>query len=228
MTRVVAMPKLKRGQKMAYSLDEDEVTLAWDAVRKANVLRGTPLGAPDLVLPAWWWKGTGLVRDDKANLAIRAIATTAGPLVCIHDGAAPDVEDLAKAVHASAPTILEMAWQKVRVAREGPDTEADFPLGAFVAGPRHDDVLAQRMRLGQGKVMTWTTVSAGAAPTEFTRLQDAVGAYHVVLVGLADRARTVGLWTDAAPPQTGQAATPVLRRLFRTQGAWRYGIKFSP
>jgi uncharacterized OB-fold protein len=76
-------------------------------------------------------------------------------------------------------------------------------------------------------VVTWTTVSAGAAPTEFARLQDAVGAYHVVLVEFPDGKRTVGLWTDTSPPTVGAAARTVLRRLFRTQGSWRYGVKFG-
>jgi uncharacterized OB-fold protein len=228
MNAMVAMPHYRRGQKMAFSFDEDEVTLAWEAVRRAKLAASTPVAAPDIALPPWWWAGTGLVRDDKATLALHSTPTTAGPAVTLHDGAVPDVEEAAKATHAAAPTIPEMAWQKVRLAREGPDGEADYPLGAYVAGPRHEEVLAQRMRFGVGKVVTWTTVTAGAAPSEFTRLQDAVGAYHVALVAFADGTRTVGIWTDAAAPTTGEAARPVLRRLFRTQGAWRYGVKFGP
>jgi len=222
------MPQFRRGQKMAYSFDEDEVTLAWEAVRAAKLAEGIAIAAPDLLLPAWWWKGTGLVRDDKAKLSIRAIPTTAGPSVCLHEGPVPDVEAQAKAIHGVASTIPEMAWQKIRLAREGPDAEADFPLGAFVVPSRHDEVLAGRLGLSAGKVASWTTVSAGAGPTEFTRLQDAIGAYHVALVESPDKTRTVGIWTDAKAPETGQAARPVVRRLFRTQGAWRYGVKFAP
>ncbi len=228
MEPVLAMPQLKRGQKMAYAFDEDEITLAWEAVRRAKLAPGTNVAAPDLVLPAWWWKGTDLVRDDKAACSIRAIPTTSGPSLCLHEGAIPDVEDAARKIHGLAPTIPEMAWQKVRIAREGPDTEADFPLGAYVTASRHDEVLAERMRLASGKVESWTTVSLGASPTEFTRLQEAVGAYHVVLVSFAGGKQTVGIWTQPAPPTTGQTAQPVLRRLYRSQGAWRYGIKFSP
>lgn len=225
----LAMPQYRRGQKMAFHLDEDEVTLAWEAVRLAGLEAGTPIAAPDLFLPAWWWTGTGLVKDDKAPVSIKAVPTTSGPSVAIFQGAAAsDVEQEAKAIHAKAPTIKEMDFQKLRVAREGPDTEADFPLGAFVMQARHDEVTAQRLRMGSGKVLTWTTVGAGAAPTEFARLQDAVGGYHVALVEFPDGKRTVGLWTDTNPPAVGAAARPVLRRLFRTQGSWRYGVKFSP
>lgn len=228
MQPVLAMPQLKRGQKMAYALDEDEITLAWEAVRQAGLAAGTKVAAPEIVLPAWWWGGTGLVRDDAADFAIRSIPTTAGPSVCVHNGRVPEVEEAARKIHAAAPALAEAAWQKVRIARESPDIESDFPLGAYVTGPRHDEVLAARMRMGVSKVVSWTTVTPGAAPTEFARLQDAVGAYHVAMVAFPDGKRTVGIWTDAAAPTTGQTARPVLRRLFRTQGAWRYGVKFAP
>ena len=79
-----------------------------------------------------------------------------------------------------------------------------------------------------GKVLTWTRIEPGAAPTEFLRLQEAVGAYHVVLVEAKDGTRTVGIWAGDAPPATGQAVRPVLRRLCRQQGEWRHGVKFAP
>lgn len=225
---VVAMPRFRRGMKMAFHLDEDDVTLAWDAVRKAALPSGTKVRAEGIDLPAWWWKGTGLSSDLAADLCLRPIPTTVGPTVCIHAaGAVPDVEAEAKRLHGSAPTLPEMQWQKVRVARDGPDTEADHPLGAFVTHVRHDEVTAERMRLPSGTVESWTAIGPGAAPTEFLRLQDAVGTYWVVLVAFPSGQRTVGLWAATTPPASGAAASPVLRRLFRTQGAWRYGVKFQ-
>jgi len=226
---VVAMPRFKRGMKLAFHLDEDEVTLAWDAARLAKLAPGTALAPQGIELAPWWWKGTGLVASAEAALAIGPIPTTVGPSVAVFPrGPAPDVEAQAKALHAAAPTLPEAQWQKVRVAREGPDTEADYPLGAYVLPARHEEVTAQRMRSGAGTVATWTTIGAGAAPTEFLRLQDAMGAYHTALVEFPDGTRTVGLWTESEAPRTGQAARPVLRRLFRTQGAWRHGVKFGP
>ncbi|MCA1818559.1 MAG: hypothetical protein ABR562_00460 [Thermoplasmatota archaeon] len=224
----VAMPSHRRGQKMAFHFDEDEVTLAWEAMRAARLGPGTGVAPVGIPLPAWWWQGTGLVASVDAALSLQPIPTTLGPSVCVHgSGPAPDVEDEAKRIHAAAPALPEAAWQKVRLARDGPDTEADFPLGAFVTAARHEEVTAQRMRLGAGRVRTWTTIGAGAAPAEFLRLQDAVGAYHVVLVESGPH-RTVGLWTGTGAPATGAEVRPVLRRLFRTQGAWRYGVKFAP
>ena len=228
MTLHVAMPSRRRGQKLAYSFDEDELSLAWDAVRKAGLPAGTAVRAADLAVPAWFWQGTGLVPDASAALALRAVPTTLGPAVALSSGEGlPDVEVEARRLHAAAKERPEPEWQKHRVARDGPDTEADFPLGAYVLAARHEQVTAERMRLGPGKVASWTTIGAGAAPTEFLRLQEAVGAYHVVLVEHAGGA-TVGLWAGDAAPTTGQACAPVLRRLFRTQGAWRHGVKFAP
>jgi hypothetical protein len=229
MTLVAAFPSHKRGQKLAFSFDEDDLTLAWDAVQRANLAPGTKLAA-QLDLPTWWWSGTGLVKDDAASLVLRAVPTTLGPSVCLHGaGEAPDLESAAKAAYALAPARPEPEWQRHRLARDAPDTEADFPLGAYVLPVRHEAVTAERMRLRSGgHVASWTTIGAGAAPTEFQRLQEAVGAYHVALVDLPDGTRTVGLWAAAEPPATGQAAQPVLRRLLRTQGAWRHGIKFRP
>ncbi len=225
MTLVLAAPSHKRGQKLWPSFDEDDLTLAWLAVR--GLRPGTAVRAEGLTLPDWFFAGTELKQDAGATLALSSIGTTVGGLVALHEGKLPDVEAAAKALYAKAPSRSEPDWQRHRTAREAPDGEADFPLGAYVLGSRHDVVLAQRLRLPAGKVVSWTTIGAGAAPAEFIRLQDAVGAYHVVLVDCGGE-RTVGLWASEVPPRTGQAVQPVLRRLFRTQGAWRYGMKFVP
>lgn len=225
MTVILAAPSHKRGQKLWPSFDEDDVTLAWQAVR--DLRSGTALRTEGLELPAWFWAGSGLKPDPAAALTVRPVGTTVGGVVVLHDGPLPDVEGAAKALYSQAPGRPEPEWQRHRTARESPDAEADFPLGAYVLGPRHDAVLAQRLRLPQGTVLSWTTIGAGAAPAEFIRLQDAVGAYHVVLVECGGE-RTVGLWAGEGAPAAGQAVRPVLRRLFRTQGAWRYGVKFAP
>jgi hypothetical protein len=231
MTLIAAFPSHRRGQKLAFSFDEDDLTLAWDAAVRATIPVGAKVAA-ELDLPSWWWAGTGLVKDDGAPLVLRAVPTTLGPSVCLHArGEQPDVEAAAKAAYALAPTRPEAEWQRHRLARDAPDTEADFPLGAYVLPARHEAVTAERMRLRLGpeaRVASWTTIGAGAAPTEFQRLQEAVGAYHVALVDLPGGARTVGLWAGAEAPRTGQEARPVLRRLLRTQGAWRHGVKFAP
>lgn len=225
----LAMPRVKRGQKFAFSFDEDEVTLAWDAVKSAALAPGAHVAATGIELPAWWWKGTGLTLDAEADILLLPVPTMVGPSLAVQRrGATPDVELEARARYAAAATRSEAEWQKHRLAREGPDSEADFPLGAYVLPMRHDEVTAERMQLPAGVVASWTTVSPGAAPTEFMRLQEAVGAFHVVLVEFEKGRRTVGVWAEATPPRSGQSCRPVLRRLFRMQGAWRHGVKFAP
>lgn len=226
---ILAMPSTKRGQKLAFSFDEDEVALAWDAVRAAQLAAGTTVRAVGLNLPPWWWQGTKLVPDANADWVLADAPTTKGPAVLLHkQGQTVDAEVLAADAYQRAPNRTEMEWQKHRMARDAPDTEADYPLGAYVLASRHEEVTASRMRMPEGKIVSWTQIGPGAAPTEFIRLQDAVGAYHTVLVEFADGSRTVGLWVGGQPPATGDAVGPVLRRLFRTQGAWRHGVKFTP
>lgn len=227
MTIHLAMPARRRGQKLAFSFDEDDLTLAWDAIRAAKLAPGTKVAAHALQVPAWFWTGTGLVLDANATYVLESVPTTLGPSVVVRAaGPAAFVDDEAKRLHGSRKERHEPEWQKHRTARDAPDSEADFPLGAFVLPSRHEEVTAQRMRLPPGKVVSHTTIGPGAAPTEFARLQDAVGAYHVVLVESA-AGRTVGIWAGDGAPSVGQDARPVLRRLFRTQGVWRHGIKFS-
>lgn len=228
MTFNLAMPSRRRGQKLAYSFDEDELTLAWDALRAAALPAGTKVQARGFAPPAWFWRGVHLTPATDAALVLEPVATTVGPGVLLRNAdTTVDVETEARRRHAAARERPEPEWQKHRLAREGPDGEGDYPLGAYVVAARHEDVTAMRMQSSPGTVRSFTTIGPGAAPTEFARLQDAVGAYHVVLVECAGH-HTVGIWAADAPPQIGDAASPVLRRLFRTQGTWRHGVKFAP
>mgnify|MGYP001584684081 CR=1 FL=1 len=227
----VAMPRSKRGMKLQFSFDEDEVSLAWDAVRKAKLPAGSKVAVHgfETPLPAWFWSGCGLALADDAPSHVRFVPTTLGPSVVLHAaGAAPDIEPEAKRLFEAAASRREDAWQNHRLARDAPDAEGDYPLGAYVTQTRHDEVTAARMRLAAGTVATWTQVGAGAAPTEFARWQQAFGAYHSVLVAFPDGSRTVGLWSGEAAPTTGQTVQPALRRLWKTQGAWRHGVVFVP
>jgi hypothetical protein len=223
------MPSRRRGQKLAYSFDEDELTLAWDALRMARLPAGTKVAPAGFAPPAWFWNGAGLVADPAASLVLEPVPTTLGPSVVLRSGAtaAVEVDVEARKLHGSRRERPEPEWQKHRTARDGPDTEADYPLGAYVLGSRHDEVTVQRMRWPAATVLSFTAIGPGAAPTEFARLQDAVGAYFVVLVESGQQ-RTVGIWAGDDAPHVGQRVEPVLRRLFRTQGAWRHGVKFAP
>ena len=226
----VAMYRTKRGMKLQPSFDEDEWTLAWDALRKANLAPGTAVAAQgfERTLPAWFWSGLNLTHAADAATQVRLVPTTLGSSVAVHAATStPDVETEAKRIFDAAPARKEDAWQLHRSARDLPDGEGDYPLGAYVTQARHDEVTALRMRLAEGKVVTWTQIGAGAAPTEFARWQQAYGAYYTVLVECGGQ-RTVGVWGGESSPSIGQAVQPALRRLFRTQGNWRHGVVFVP
>lgn len=220
-----AAPSLAAGGKLHFAFDEDEATLLWDAAAAAGLAAGTHV-ACYTELPTWWWKGTKLVQDSAAPRSLRMAATSVGPVAWVDDGTKRDPEGLALAALSLAPMPIG-DLERVQAARDRPDGEAEQPLGAYVTPARHEHVLIDRMRISLGRVVTWTRISVGAAPTEFLRLQDAVGDYFVVMVE-HDAGRTVGIWSGATPPSIGQSVRPLLRRLFRQQGAWRYGIKFGP
>jgi hypothetical protein len=214
--------------RLVPAFDEDEITLAWDAVDTAGLRPGSRIDPGTLDLPAWWWTGTGLLREAGCERRLGLAQSSLGPVACVlGPGQETDPEALANAALALATTVDADTLARIERARNGADLEADYPLGAHVAPQRHDEVLAQRMRMPPGRVLAWTTIGVGAAPSEFARLQDAVGAYHVVLVAIPE-GRTVGIATSAQAPQVGQRVRPVLRRLFRQQGVWRYGVKFAP
>lgn len=78
-----------------------------------------------------------------------------------------------------------------------------------------------------GTLETYTVIAKGAAPSEFEPLQDVLGEYAV---GVADfgGARVAGLFTEAPLDalRIGTPIDPVFRRLYATEGEWRYGTKF--
>ena len=223
-----AAPGLAHAGRLEFAFDEDDVTLAWDAVHAAGLRPGSRIDPGPLELPAWWWEGTGLVRQAGCERRVGLAQSSIGPVACVlGPGQDADPEALGRAALALAVAVDADTLARIGRARNGADLEADYPLGAHVAPQRHDQVLTQRMRMPPGRVLAWTTIGVGAAPSEFARLQDAVGAYHVVLVEFAG-GRTVGIATSPQAPQEGQRVRPVLRRLFRQQGAWRYGVKFAP
>lgn len=72
-----------------------------------------------------------------------------------------------------------------------------------------------------------TVVAPGAQPTEFDPMVGALGPYGVVLVRLAPGARATLQVTDTDPTTlaVGSRVDTVLRRIYATEGSWRYGRK---
>lgn len=83
-----------------------------------------------------------------------------------------------------------------------------------------------------GRVHTLAVIAEGGGPTEFDFLQEAWGSYASLIVepdGLAGT-RIPGLGADAAPEDfgIGGRVEAVFRRIYATEGRWRYGTKFRP
>lgn len=83
---------------------------------------------------------------------------------------------------------------------------------------------------GKGEVYARTVISRGSAPTEFREQQELVGEYGVCLVQLKEGPRIVTQMTDCDPYEVdiGTAVQFVFRRIYRQEGAVRYGYKFRP
>ena len=81
-----------------------------------------------------------------------------------------------------------------------------------------------------GRVVALTTIHRGGQPTEFDPLVEAVGAYSVAIVELAEGCRATFQVTDAPPGALaiGDRVSTRLRRLYPMEGEWRYGRKAVP
>lgn len=123
-------------------------------------------------------------------------------------------------------------WAAYQAMRDhAPVAWHEASQGAYVSAETYEADPVQRYgarTTGPGTVATVTTIQAGP-PGEFQAQHAASGPYDVAIVELAAGGRTIG--QVAGPPgqlAIGQAVEPVLRRLFRQEGRWRYAIKWRP
>jgi uncharacterized OB-fold protein len=217
---------------LVYAFDEDAVTLAWDAVHAAGLRAGTTLAVQGVALPAWWWQGTQIQPADEAPQHLEVHDTRAGPIAIVANAplAAGQLEQAARAWPARELSDEEHA--RLASAQAAELRESDVPMGAYVTPTRYEEVLIERMRMPHGVVASWTRIAEGAAPSEFQRMQQAMGPYSVVLVDFGGKQqtrgtqRTVGICIGEEVA-TGAEVRPVLRRLMRQDGSWRYGVKFA-
>jgi len=222
MTIHIGAPDCKYQGVLVWPYAEDQVTAAWELVTQHRIDTVEVDGLP---LPAWWERGSG-VTIGRSKWKISCIRTREGVLVFLADEEIHHVQEAAMRALGQAREITPEEFEKLQRATGG-IRDSDFPLGAHVTSARHDEVLLQRLKIQPGNVVTWTRIGEGAAPSEFFRLQEAEGAYTVVMVAHPE-GRTVGIWAGKELPQAGDPATPILRRLYPREGAWRYGVVFSP
>jgi 3-hydroxy-3-methylglutaryl CoA synthase/uncharacterized OB-fold protein len=85
----------------------------------------------------------------------------------------------------------------------------------------------------EGRVVAATVVGQGGAPPEFVEQQRRNGAFAVAVVELErgdEAARLPAQLTDCDPGgvDAGDRVRAVFRRIYRTEGVDRYGLKFTP
>jgi len=89
----------------------------------------------------------------------------------------------------------------------------------------------ERVRLsGRGKVYTYTIISRGSAPPEFSEQQRLVGDFAVAIVELEEGPKIIAQMTDCDPTEVkiGMDVEAVFRRIYEDEGIIRYGFKFKP
>jgi uncharacterized OB-fold protein len=83
---------------------------------------------------------------------------------------------------------------------------------------------------GQGKVYSYTIISAGGAPPEFSDQERLGGSFGVAVIELEEGPRIVAQMTDCKPCELniGMRVEAVFRRIYEDDDVIRYGIKFRP
>lgn len=123
------------------------------------------------------------------------------------------------------------AWRQLSEADPVPWAQAS--QGAYVSAETYEADPQARygaQATGPGTVEAVTTIQAGP-PGEFLAQHEAAGPYDVAIVELdaTEGERVIG--QAAVPPghlAIGDRVRPVLRRLFRQEGRWRYALKWWP
>ena len=160
------------------------------------------------------------------------------------------VFDVEVEVDAEFHAAIEAAWDQEL-------SENHVSQGAYVSRAQYDEAAASRLQLhGQtneqgvvwpprfshvvdghstsgmrlqrcGKVMTWTTLSAAGAPSEFSIRAPVLGGVSTVLLELDDGPNGVFLMVDDEESIIEMDARMelVFRRLYAQEGFVRYGLK---
>jgi len=83
---------------------------------------------------------------------------------------------------------------------------------------------------GRGKIYSYTIISAGGAPPEFSEQERLAGSFGVAIVELEEGPRVIAQMTDCKPGElsVGTNVEAVFRRIYEDDGVIRYGIKFRP
>jgi uncharacterized OB-fold protein len=83
---------------------------------------------------------------------------------------------------------------------------------------------------GEGKVYSYTIISAGGASSEFSEQEKLAGSFPVAVIELEEGPKIVAQMTDCRTDEIniGMEVEPVFRRIYEDDGVIRYGLKFRP
>lgn len=89
----------------------------------------------------------------------------------------------------------------------------------------------EKLRLsGKGAIYTYTIISRGSAPPEFSEQQRLFGSFPVAIVELVEGPKIITQLTDcdSSDVKIGMKVEMVFRRIYEDEGIIRYGFKFKP
>jgi uncharacterized OB-fold protein len=83
---------------------------------------------------------------------------------------------------------------------------------------------------GQGTINSYTIISAGGAPPEFSEQERLAGSFGVAVVELEEGPKIIAQLTDCKLDELGigMKVEAVFRRIYEDDDVIRYGIKFRP
>ena len=152
------------------------------------------------------------------------------------DAGTPPVETrfaISEGAYVSRPRYLENLPSRWRFeAEECPSCgTTTFPARGRCRGcGSREGLRRRRLPRDDALVVAATVIGPGGQPTEFDPQVTAQGPYGVVLAELAPGQRVTLQVTDAEPGRVriGDRVDTRLRRLYATEGEWRYGRKAVP
>jgi uncharacterized OB-fold protein len=142
----------------------------------------------------------------------------------------PNLEAVSQGAYIPRPTYLEDLPSRWRLETERCSRcgSVGFPTRAVCRGCGATEGLhAETLPFDGLEVEAVTTISPGAQPTEFDAQVESAGSYDVVMLRASPGVRLTAQVTDT-PPGTlrlGDRVSLQLRRLYATEGEWRYGLK---
>ena len=252
---VVQSPFVLGGQRV-FGADSDATTLAVAALlHRLEHDNVSAISVPEGIDASSLSAATGVALHDgdaEEEAPWEVLMSDEAIVVVSQRGATVEIPvfDVEVEVDAEFHAAIEAAWDQEL-------SENHVSQGAYVSRAQYDEAAASRLQLhGQtneqgvvwpprfshvvdghstsgmrlqrcGKVMTWTTLSAAGAPSEFSLRAPVLGGVSTVLLELDDGPNGVFLMVDDEESIIEMDARMelVFRRLYAQEGFVRYGLK---